>query len=106
MNRLGILSFSLFLLFILSSRGNSQVELWETFSDMKTINSIEIVSDRNLIYCASEGGLFSLNLNTGEVLKKYTNITGLATLSAKSIKVDNHGRLWVAVVMVQFLYLT
>ncbi|KAA0210140.1 MAG: hypothetical protein EDM69_05940 [Chlorobiota bacterium] len=79
----------------MSSRGNSQVELWETFSDMKTINSIEIVSDRNLIYCASEGGLFSLNLNTGEVLKKYTNITGLATLSAKSIKVDNHGRLWV-----------
>lgn len=73
----------------------SQINLWETYSDMKTINAIEVIPERNIIYCASDGGLFSLDMTTGSVIRKYTNITGLATLKTLAVKFDNRNRLWV-----------
>ena len=95
MNQLRFVSFSLFVFVLFPTVLMSQINLWETYSDMKTINAIEVIPERNIIYCASDGGLFSLDMTTGSVIRKYTNITGLATLKTLAVKFDNRNRLWV-----------
>lgn len=95
MNLFRFVSFSFVLFLLLPSILFSQINLWETFSDMKTINAIEVIPERNILYAASDGGLYSIDLTTGSVIRKYTNITGLATLKSNAVKFDNQNRLWV-----------
>lgn len=95
MNQLRFVSFSFILFVLFPSLLFSQINLWETYSDMKTINAIEVIPERNILYAASDGGLYSVDLTTGAVIRKYTNITGLATLKSLAVKFDNQNRLWV-----------
>lgn len=84
---------AIFCLFSPSS-GFSQAIKWENYTDMKEITAIAVTSD-NVAYCASKGGVFTINLNTGEVIKKYTNINGLLSNDVLSIIIDSQNRVWI-----------
>lgn len=76
------------------SEAFSQAIKWENYTDMKEISSIAVTTD-NVAYCASKGGVFTVNLNTGQVIKKYTNINGLLSNDVLSIVIDSQNRVWI-----------
>lgn len=84
---------AIFCLFI-QTTGFSQAVKWENYTDMKEISQIAITPD-NIAYCGSKGGIFAVNLNTGEVIKKYTNINGLLNNDVLSLTIDNQNRIWI-----------
>jgi ligand-binding sensor domain-containing protein len=84
---------AIFCLFIQTS-GFSQAVKWENYTDMKEISQIAVTAD-NVAFCGSKGGIFSVNLYSGLVLKKYTNINGLLNNDVLSLTVDNQNRIWI-----------
>lgn len=85
--------FSAIILF--NSYSFSQNKNWENYTDLKIITSVTADMDSHLIFCASKGGLFSVDAITGKVIKKYTNLDGLISNDLTSLTVDNKRRLWV-----------
>ncbi|MBK7158019.1 MAG: hypothetical protein IPH77_05535 [Ignavibacteria bacterium] len=85
--------FSAIILF--NSYSFSQNKNWENYTDLKIITSVTADTDSHLIFCASKGGLFSVDAITGKVIKKYTNLDGLISNDLTSLTVDNKRRLWV-----------
>ena len=73
----------------------SNVSKWENFTDMKNVVSISVDPGSPISYCASSGGLYVIDLNSGNVLKKYTNLNGLISNELTAITIDNQNRLWI-----------
>ena len=73
----------------------SNVSMWENFTDMKNVVSISVDPGSSISYCASSGGLYVVDLNSGNVLKKYTNLNGLISNELTAITIDNQNRLWI-----------
>ena len=92
-----LIAISLFFIITGSAFGTNspQTARWENFTDMKNVISISIDKNLPLAYCASTGGLYVINITTGEVLKKYTNIDGLITNNITSTVIDNQNKLWI-----------
>ncbi len=68
---------------------------WVNHTDLKNVVSVAVDKTSPFAYCGSEGGLFVVNLQTGEVIKKYTNIDGLINNNITSVYVDSLDRLWI-----------
>lgn len=83
------------LLMALSNPSFSQNQNWENFTDLKSITSIAFDSQESKVYCASKGGLYVVDNNSGSVLKKYTNLDGLINISLTSLGIDSRRRLWI-----------
>lgn len=75
--------------------GNSQARRWETFTSMKEIRDIEVIPGMNEVYCATSGGLFEVDMQSGTVKRKFTNVDGLLSVDLLSVKLDNHNKLWI-----------
>jgi hypothetical protein len=68
---------------------------WEIHTDMKNVISIATAVTSNTVYCATEGGIFSVDLNNGNILEKYTNLNGLISNNVTAVLVDINNRLWI-----------
>ncbi len=68
---------------------------WENFTDLKSIVSIAVDRNTSNVYCASNGGLFVVDLSSGKVITKYTNLNGLIVNDLTALRIDNNQRLWV-----------
>ncbi len=73
----------------------SQTSKWENFTDLKNITSIAVGNNSNSIYCASKGGLFVVDVSSGKVTGKYTNLDGLINNDLTALTIDNSNRLWI-----------
>ena len=62
---------------------------------MKEIKDIEVVPSTNEVYCATSGGLFEVDMGTGTVKRKFTNVDGLLSVQLLSVKEDDRNRLWI-----------
>ena len=83
------------LIFVFSSEIFSQNQKWENFTDYKNITSVATDPQSTIIYCASKGGLYSVDAVSGNVQNKYTNLNGLLSNDLTSLSVDNNRRLWI-----------
>lgn len=68
---------------------------WINYTDFKNVISIATDKNSSIVYCASSGGLFVVDINQGLILKKYTNIDGLLSNNLTSIYVDTFNRVWI-----------
>lgn len=68
---------------------------WINHTDLKNVVTIAMDKSAPLAYCGSEGGLFVVNVESGDVIKKYTNIDGLLSNNVTSVYVDSLDRLWI-----------
>ena len=68
---------------------------WINFTDMKNVIAISADNSNSLIYCGTPGGLYVVDMNNGNILRKFTNIDGLITTGITSMIIDNFGKLWV-----------
>lgn len=68
---------------------------WEIHTDMKNVISIAMSRSSNTAFCATEGGIFSVDLNNGNILQKYTNLNGLINNNVTAVMVDLNNRLWI-----------
>lgn len=93
MSKFFILIISVF--FIFNSVSFSQNQKWENYTDLKIITSIAGDPVSNTVYCASKGGMFSVNALNGKVIKKYTNLDGLINNDLTSLATDSKRRLWI-----------
>jgi len=93
-----IIVFSVFILLISERCLFSQSLNWENLTDLKNITSVTADPNSNNIYCASKGGLYSVDVTTGKVVTKYTNLDGLLNNNVSSVTVDNKRRLWIGAV--------
>ncbi|HMQ68142.1 MAG TPA: hypothetical protein PKA90_03880 [Ignavibacteria bacterium] len=93
MAKIKFVIISIFL--ILTNISTGQNSKWENFTDLKNVTSLSTDTVTNKIYCASNGGLFVVDLSTGNVLGKYTNLNGLISNELTSLLIDNTERLWI-----------
>lgn len=68
---------------------------WEIHTDMKNVISIAVSGTSNTAFCATEGGIFSVDLNNGNILQKYTSLNGLINNNVTALTVDSYNRLWI-----------
>jgi ligand-binding sensor domain-containing protein len=64
---------------------------WQNYSDMKNIKSITV--NNNVIWGATEGGVFSYNIFDNSY-KRYHKTDGLNGVSITAATVDNYGKVW------------
>ena len=83
------------ILLLTAASSYSQNSGWENFTDLKSVTSIAYDETDGKIYCASRGGLFVVENNSGNVVKKYTNLDGLININLTSLAIDNKRRLWI-----------
>ena len=83
------------LLCLFSSEVFSQGATWKNFTNMKEISGFVQAPGTNDLYCASTGGLFTVDMQTGAVTRQFTNIDGLIINDLLSIGLDNLNRLWI-----------
>ncbi len=89
-----VIAFLSFSAVCFASVNDVYVNRWEVFTDLKNVNEIAVI-DNKYAFCATTGGLYSVNLSNSEILRKYTNINGLLFNELTSIAVDNQKRLWI-----------
>ena len=63
------------------------INRWENFTDLKNVVSVSSDRTSNIAYCASGGGLFIVDLGSGAILKKYTNLDGLINVNLTAVYV-------------------
>jgi len=68
---------------------------WTNYTDFKNVVSIAVDKNAPIAYCGSNGGLFVVDLSSGNVLKKYTNLDGLLSNNITAVFVDSLDRLWI-----------
>jgi ligand-binding sensor domain-containing protein len=68
---------------------------WINFTDFKNVVCIAVDKNAPLAYCGSQGGLFVVDLSSGNVRKKYTNLDGLMSNNITAVYVDTLDRLWI-----------
>ncbi|MBN1634068.1 MAG: hypothetical protein JW917_07885 [Ignavibacteria bacterium] len=68
---------------------------WEIYTDMKNVISIAMSRTSNTAFCATDGGIFSVDLNNGNILQKYTNLNGLINNNVTTVATDIYNRLWI-----------
>lgn len=91
--------FALILLFVqvryIYSVDFNTVTPWINYTDMKNVITLATDVNNNIAYCGTPGGLYVVDINSGNILKKYTNIDGLFTTNITSMIIDNFGKLWI-----------
>jgi len=68
---------------------------WINHTDLKNVVTIAMDRSAPLAYCGSEGGLFVVNVESGEIVRKYTNIDGLISNNITAVYIDTLDRLWI-----------
>ena len=74
--------------------GTTEINNWEVFTDLKNVVAITVIDNRYGFF-ATSGGMFSVDLSTGNIIRKYNNIDGLLSVDLTAITVDNYKRLWI-----------
>lgn len=87
--------FFVFTKIILASPIPELSNKWANYTDLKNVVSISSDKVSPIAYCASNGGLFVVDLNQGTVLRKYTNIDGLISNNLTAVYVDSLNRTWI-----------
>jgi len=82
-----------FLLFLLTRPGLSQVSDWTTFTSIGTIKELVVVGDN--VWGGSDGGAVALDTQTRSI-RKFTNTDGLASNDVVAVAVDGRGTIWFA----------
>ncbi len=78
--------------FILSLPSIAGIGDWKTFTSKKDVRSIS--SDKNILWVATKGGMFSYNQNDS-TFQEYTTSDGLKTIELNSIILDSAGTVWI-----------
>ncbi|MBN1407732.1 MAG: hypothetical protein JW956_08085 [Calditrichaceae bacterium] len=78
----------IFLFFIVSIISAGIYDDWETITDMNEIQ--DIVFDGNLAWVATTGGVYSYDIEDGQI-NQYKNLDGLSSIDIRSIEKDDHG---------------
>jgi hypothetical protein len=68
---------------------------WTNYTDLKNVTCVVMSKQSNLAYCGTTGGLFTVDLNSGAIINKYTNIDGLINNNITALLVDNQNKLWI-----------
>lgn len=90
-----LLLFFAFSKIILADNTPQLANKWINYTDLKSVVSISVDKKSPIGYCATNGGLYVVDLNQKTVLKKYTNIDGLLNNGLTSVYVDTLDRLWI-----------
>ena len=83
------------LICVCTTVGNSQARKWETYTSMKEIKDIEIIRVQMKYSAQQAEGLFEVDMQSGNVKKKFTNVDGLLSVDILSVKLDNHNKIWI-----------
>ncbi|HSP88087.1 MAG TPA: two-component regulator propeller domain-containing protein, partial [Ignavibacteriaceae bacterium] len=70
---------------------SQQVSNWQNYTDMKNVRSI--ISNGDLIWSASDGGVFSYN-SVDNSYNKFSKVEGLNGTSITAVTVDQYGKIW------------
>ncbi len=70
---------------------SQQVSNWQNYTDMKNVKSL--MTNGSLIWGASDGGVFSYNIDNSSY-NKYSKIDGLNGVSITAVTVDKYGKVW------------
>lgn len=65
---------------------------WTTFTSQTDVRDLLLVGDA--IWCATNGGVFRYNIATGDYTL-FNNTNGLTSIDARSLAIDQKGRIWV-----------
>jgi hypothetical protein len=68
---------------------------WTNYTDLKNVTCIAMNKQTQVAYCGTTGGLFTVDLNNGAIIGKYTNIEGLLNINVTALSVDNQNKLWI-----------
>ena len=71
-----------------------EINNWEVFTDLKNVVAITVLDNRYAFF-ATSGGMYSVNLLNGNIIRKYSNIEGLLSIDLTAIVVDDYKRLWI-----------
>ncbi len=84
----------LFLLCLLVSANliAQQIGDWKNFTSMKNINSVK--SKDNIVWCATDGGLFGFN-TIDSSFTKLTKSEGLSSQTITALAIDNQDKIWI-----------
>ncbi len=70
---------------------SQQFSGWQNFTDMKNVKSL--YADGNLIWAASDGGVFSYNIDKSSY-SKFVKVDGLNGVLINAVTVDKYGKVW------------
>jgi len=90
-----VFASSIFTGFIYKKLSPDNSRKWEIYTDLKNVAAISVSKTGSVAYCGTEGGVFSVDLNNGNIIDKYTSLNGLIGNNTKSIITDNLNRLWI-----------
>jgi ligand-binding sensor domain-containing protein len=89
---ISILFFFTFSLFCNSSFAQKK---WTNYTDLKNVTCLSMDRITPVAYCGTTGGLFRIDLNSGTILNRYTNIEGLVNNNITALITDNQNKLWI-----------
>lgn len=85
----------LFFLLILSFNSVIAGRKWVNYTDFKNVTCLSMDKSLQVVYCGTTGGLFATDLNSGSIIKKFTNIEGLINNNITALITDNQNKLWI-----------
>ncbi|MCX6163823.1 MAG: hypothetical protein NTU73_03000, partial [Ignavibacteriae bacterium] len=80
---------------ILSFKSVLAGKKWTNYTDLKNVICLAMNKQTQIAYCGTTGGLFVVDLNSGTIIGKYTNIEGLSNNNITALTVDNQNKLWI-----------
>ncbi len=71
------------------------VPKWEIYTNMGNVFSVSADRQGKLAFCATDGGMYVVDLNSADVVNKFTTLNGLISNSLKSVFVDSLNKVWI-----------
>jgi ligand-binding sensor domain-containing protein len=84
-----------FFTFSLFSNSSFAQKKWVNYTDLKNVTCLSMDRITPVAYCGTTGGLFLVDLNSGTILNRYTNIEGLVNNNITALITDNQNKLWI-----------
>ena len=80
---------------IIGSKLDSYAGKWEIFTDMKDVVAVTESRNSNIVFCASLGGLYTVDVGKGQIINKFTTLNGLISNELTAITTDTLNRVWI-----------
>lgn len=80
---------------IVDKKYNSYAGKWEIFTDMKDVVAVTESRNSNIVFCASLGGLYTVDVSNGKIINKFTTLNGLISNELTAITTDTLNRVWI-----------
>jgi len=77
------------------NNSDSQAGKWEIYTDMKDVVAVTESRNSDLVFCASSGGLYSVDVSKGQIVNKFTTLNGLISNELTAVTTDTLNRIWI-----------